>query len=286
MMFPFNPPVLIPRQYAYEPGTTFDLVITTGEPPRTYTVPPKILYHYTGIDTAAKILSNRNLRFSSPESFNDPFDLYDGLIDKRPKGKHKKLLGKEFLNSKPRTERKRLQKLFATSSIQLLTEARKFSLDVTKKSLGICCFSKRHDIGLLWSHYACKHKGVCLGFDFEPVNSNKEYVVIFNEVNYKSSIEPLNYYESRDAALENWIYSKSTIWSYEEEVRAFIYDRNGARDFDFERACLKEVYFGCNTTEAEREPILKLLEHVGYKNAIKKKMIIDPAIFNVRAVDV
>ncbi|WP_447845952.1 DUF2971 domain-containing protein [Pseudomonas aeruginosa] len=72
----------------------------------------------------------------------------------------------------------------------------------------------------MWSHYADKHKGICLGFDV-----SREIV---EEVEYKSDrllvelekdIDPSHL----DAELQQKLLrTKSSSWSYEKEYRSFI----------------------------------------------------------------
>jgi hypothetical protein len=38
-------------------------------------MPPERLFKYTSTDAASAILSNQTLQWSSPDAFNDPFDL-------------------------------------------------------------------------------------------------------------------------------------------------------------------------------------------------------------------
>ena len=39
----------------------------------------RIFYKYTSASTAAKIIEHRSVRYSSPRTFNDPFDVQSGL---------------------------------------------------------------------------------------------------------------------------------------------------------------------------------------------------------------
>jgi len=49
-------------------------------------------------------------------------------------------------------------------------------------NMGALCLSKEWSNPLLWSHYAAKHKGLCLGFDIDPA------VVEFLELSYVDSV--------------------------------------------------------------------------------------------------
>lgn len=87
----------------------------------------------------------------------------------------------------------------------------------------ILCFSKT-DVSpeseiLLWSHYAQKHSGVRLEFDFGSRNDHR-----FREICYSSHRPSINYQVSdnldyADEAMGRGIFTKSLGWSYEHEVR-------------------------------------------------------------------
>ena len=83
------------------------------------------------------------------------------------------------------------------------------------------CFSRNWSDPVQWSHYADRHKGICLGFDVP-----EDYVV---PVTYTASRLPvdLTLYreENVDAHLPEmlrWFATKYVHWSYEREVRLFI----------------------------------------------------------------
>jgi len=78
------------------------------------------------------------------------------------------------------------------------------------KRFGLICFCKHWHNPLLWSHYADKHRGICLGFDvvdggLTPINYVKE--------RSKLKLPPTK--ESMDELLS----TKFRDWQYEEELR-------------------------------------------------------------------
>lgn len=88
-------------------------------------------------------------------------------------------------------------------------------------TVGLLCFSKKWENPVLWSHYAAKHYGFCLGF-----NLNDGIAV---EVKYSKKRIELNFDgapTSEDLTgnhLLDLLGTKFESWSYEEEVRVFVY---------------------------------------------------------------
>jgi hypothetical protein len=84
------------------------------------------------------------------------------------------------------------------------------------KTTGLLCFSRDWYSPVLWSHYADKHRGICLGF----------------ELNDKHA-EPVDYVEERlimrgdrlafdESVVRKLLKTKYVHWSYEREVRVFV----------------------------------------------------------------
>jgi hypothetical protein len=136
------------------------------------------LYHFLNAKYGLEGIRNRRIKISRIMELNDPFEFLGADISDR-----------EF--------RKALKKTKSDMS----------------KTKGILCFSKTWKNPLLWSHYADKHKGVCLGFDV----SNE----IIEKVDYLSERFPVPQVLD-DAFMKKILFSKFEHWSYEQEYRAFI----------------------------------------------------------------
>lgn len=85
---------------------------------------------------------------------------------------------------------------------------------------GLVCFSKRWSNPVLWSHYADKHKGVCLGFDVpdyqvQQVTYTPERLAF--EFEEESTIPRV-----KAEAIEALLNTKFKDWAYEEEYRIFV----------------------------------------------------------------
>lgn len=107
---------------------------------------------------------------------------------------------------------------------------------------GLLCFSKSWGSPLLWSHYAQKHNGICLGFDLPD-----EKVVT---VTYQATRIEFNEADLTVESIESFLSTKYSEWNYEKEVRivtelAEVYqiDKNYYADFN-EDLVLREVVVG------------------------------------------
>jgi hypothetical protein len=98
--------------------------------------------------------------------------------------------------------------------------ARDFKKDQNSKT-GLLCFSGNWKNPVLWSHYAEKHKGVCLGFDLREGTFEKvkyEDKRLGSELN-KNDDDPTGLPKVLKEAL---LCTKSHHWKYEEEIRRLI----------------------------------------------------------------
>ena len=109
------------------------------------------------------------------------------------------------------------------------------------ETTGMISFSKHWHSPLLWAHYADIHKGFALGFD---ITSDRGW----GEVIYVNKPMPVKNVMTASEA-EDIVNTKYSGWSYEEEVRMWIYlvkrSANGLHFFDFNKQLvLKEVVVG------------------------------------------
>lgn len=147
-----------------------------------------------------------------------------------------------------------------------------------RDSLLICCFGKRNDSILMWSHYADCHKGVCI--EFEPYND-----IDITEVKYSKKRAKLNIYsiiqivlaydylqEKVDIKNKNVVRRllkpflvKSKDWKYEEEYRS-IYSKNEinekivtSNNMHFINAGnIKAIYLGCKVSCEDEKSVIMI----------------------------
>lgn len=182
-------------------------------------MPRKVFKYYSINENTISVLENHKLWFSTPNSFNDPFDCKINIDFGKTKSEINKNLMKyyqELLNDNEINESfKRLAwktKKF-NNVFNLLTH---YSF---ANRLGVCCFSEVPDSPLMWSHYSNSHTGICLKF----LNTTRNIVY--------DNLIPVQYYkeypkyilsktENIRSLLLQCVSSKSDDWDYEFEWRA------------------------------------------------------------------
>jgi len=131
------------------------------------------------------------------------------------------------------------------------------------------CFSRSWNNILMWSHYAEKHRGICLGFDVpDPMTKDVRYVgdlLVTGDLTNCSTDEKLR-------IIERLYSAKYSRWCYEEEVRVHssreeVDEETGQYFVNFgEDLSLKEVIAGARFPLSKR-PIQEALKN--YSEDIK-----------------
>jgi hypothetical protein len=229
------------------------------------------VYKFLDVDGAIKTLENQTLQFSSPSVFNDPFDCSEQMLYIPRK--------QEFLAKHYTPEAQKELEKFKTDD--------EFS-EFIRKSINqyglfkFSCFSKycdRPESGLLWSHYAQKHEGVCLCFNFWL-----DYPFLCYEVSYHNTFPKFNI---DDESFVRMSYSKSVIWRYEDEIRAQIFSKNREK-YEYRQfpvKSLNKVIFGLRASE---DTISKIRDILIEKYTISKisieKMELDTTTFSLKPI--
>jgi hypothetical protein len=190
---------------------------------------PAKLYRYRSIDEhLKKLIVHRELYFSPPIRFNDPFDCRPVFDIKGTKLEARKYLQRLVSKHMPVLNRKQRQEevcaILSDPSRNPLTAKGVASLQSghTKRlteSVGVLCMSTVSDNILLWAHYADAHRGVCLIFDASMEFFNSAQKVRYD--NFRPKINPI--FDSEDSMFNSALLTKSSDWSYEEEWRLIRY---------------------------------------------------------------
>lgn len=117
---------------------------------------------------------------------------------------------------------------------------------------------------LMWGHYADRHHGFCVVYKV-PKSFFSEGMVapsfrLIHEESYDSSIPDL----SSDIVINSALFTKSSIWSYENEVRILDFDMTTDRDVKVVElkdtgVSIEEVYFGVNCSDSTKKKIVTAL---------------------------
>ena len=175
------------------------------------------IYHLTSERWALESLRLQRLKLALLEDMNDPFEL----------------LGVEL---RTREDRRFFQR-------ELRPEM--------NRTVGVLCFSRTWDNPVLWSHYADKHRGICLGFDVPDE--------LLLKVRYVSERLPSNALtegtvQDREEFMKQLLGTKFAHWKYESEVRIFVKKDTdtGLHFTDFsDNLTLKEIIVGMQATTTE-----------------------------------
>jgi len=122
---------------------------------------------------------------------------------------------------------------------------------------------------LIWAHYGGSHKGFCIGYDleklisFEPTQFNC-IEVAYTDCEPSVEVGDLLLEESHFKMLQKILGTKSSPWSYEQEIRV-VTTPPGLHEHDFR--AVKEVYFGLRCSSDTRQAVMQALagRHVQYK---------------------
>lgn len=83
--------------------------------------------------------------------------------------------------------------------------------DAVSEQYGLMCFTEGWNSPLMWSHYADRHYGFCLGFE---VPDSKAKPVRYLRNRFRLDLSKLN-----EASIMKCLTSKYAGWSYEREIR-------------------------------------------------------------------
>ncbi len=235
----------------------------------------QMVYHYSSYETSIdKILLKQSLQFSDPTVFNDPFDCNENLlkINHNPKIVNdaiSSLKGKASRAQRRDIERKIKNPVNQASILKL--EREKFK---------ISCFSEISNEVLMWSHYADKHSGICVGFNF-PHKYDEKFILC--PVKYLNEMVPLEGNTDVLRTILYWLTTKSGRWAYEKEIRAITKCRTSStyEYINFDSRFVKEIIFGCKVTDSKiNKAMFKIKKsNLDYNNITFKKMEIDKTTF-------
>ena len=94
-----------------------------------------------------------------------------------------------------------------------------------KNKYGICCFSKKYDQVLMWSHYTDNHQGICIEIEIDEELCKNNNIFI-SEIDYVHNIENIVGRDTTLLSVIGLLCKKIKIWKYEKEIRLFCEGKN------------------------------------------------------------
>jgi len=193
------------------------------------------VYHFLPSKYALEDLQNRRLKIARFNEINDPFELAAATL-------------------RTRDERK----VFAGYRQEMAG------------TYGILCFSRNWRNPVLWSHYAERHTGLCLGFD---ICDSLLMDIIYTETRITLTRgDRLRREDLTPQVAERLLSMKFRDWSYEDEVRVFVRLE--------ERDSVTGLYF------RKFDERIKLAEAIAGHGCTVKRTEIKQAIGNDPKVDI
>ena len=239
-----------------------------------------------------RLLTNRELHFSSPKDFNDPFDFcipirfLDGTEDQI-----KSYLSQIARREEPKKTEEEIY-IFVEKRYRELPDD-KLGRDLlereyakrTTSEWGVHCFSEVNNETLMWSHYAKSQTGFCLG-----LNADKLFHYMTNESRIKGYwLDDVHYddeYPYISPYIDSWNSNdqlrqifrvKAKKWEYEKEWR-LIWAHERGRQIIFGNDIIEEIILGLSCSEENRERVMQLAK--GTKIEVYQASFIDRS-FNI-----
>ena len=246
---------------------------------------PQVLYKYrTWEDERHKdLLRKGEVFFASPDSFEDPYDC--NLPTVFPEGielfKYFYTVSLVLNNSFSEEEHFQFASYWAERTPIANPREREDIVSIFKKVFdsthGVLslCMSKNNEA--MWEKYGGNHKGYCVGLDI-PILCQTQFLSGGGVVDYIKGIPKIDYIlDTNDEQIQKQLFSKSDVWSFEEEYRLLKMNRGKAlsmrdRTMVLPRESVVEVYLGKNI-EIESEQEIREIVSNRYPNAMVVKCL-------------
>lgn len=242
-------------------------------------MPPK-LYKYRSFQVnSLRSITEAEIFYARPNTFNDPLDcdptieididrlnlerlLYRMLLRRLSKEdtfkdiNYLRYISSEYGDYKTDPEVEAYLK-------QMIVREIKHEIDDELGNEGVVSLSATWKSGLMWSHYADEHRGICIEYDTAeqehprllPVSYNAPRAIKTSDLwKWKVHADA----SSKDRVIQTYFYSKSSEWRYEREWRD-VSAKNGIKELPFR---ITAIMFGLRCDSAVITSIVKLLsEH-------------------------
>ena len=240
------------------------------------------------------ILANKQIRFTQPGLFNDPFEslphvrslgadeaVFAAISEANrqpdrskfatlPEEVRADITFEEFV-ALVRENQERGLAQFRAQEPDALPEQRTRLYDTVNNAVGVLSLVERPDNLLMWAHYSRDHKGFVIGFNsnhqfFHPERDDDELLKLLARVTYSTTRPSITL---AGVTVEELLLRKGRDWEYEREWRFLRYLQDATKTiivdghdcclFELPGQCIKEVVFGCRMSEKRRDDLLGIL---------------------------
>ena len=248
---------------------------------------PGVLYKYRDWNDSnhRKLLTDRELWFSSPKGFNDPFDTklrvsYDSLSDQEMR---LMLYQKLRLHSPAMSDeavRQQVEKrLIELRNPAFLKQLHDVNYEQAAAFFGFVSLAEEATTILLWSHYARSHAGFVIGFNTQELH--RDVGGEFTRVAYQPAYPPILPGlggEDDMRELMEVLNTKAAPWEYEREVR-ITKPQCSNKAMKFRPESVAQIIIGCNASAAHKQEIIEAAQ--GFPKASVLQAVISESAFAV-----
>lgn len=220
------------------------------------------VFKFGKLQYVKQTLENCTLKFSSLESYNDPFESsFRYLYHYNSHVARDNMFADLFKNKGKMTNKHPEQ-------IRQIVD-----LELEKKM--VSCFSTSPSEPLMWSHYSDDHRGICLCFNKYKIFNKLNFT--FSEVRYTNKFPDLNFFEGSTSIehlkpqINNILFTKSDNWAYEKEYR--FYSDSDKDIHNFIPDSLQGLILGSRVNEDDGKTIRKLVETYNDKHSTQVKIM-------------
>ena len=229
--------------------------------------PERFLYRFRelnptdlkSINRIQQIIVGSQLWLSSPEDFNDPFDMSAEIMVKGTL-KERKQRFHEFLKAQHKElswiQRRQLLPSFISKPSSEYSANFQKEFDRTIRNAGVCSFGIEGQNILMWSHYCARHTGVC--FQFEVARDPATFLQAV-PVEYDQNFPTVNWVKEYEKSIKVVMTRKHPNWAYEKERRIVI-PGGARRQHPFRPEALTGIILGCRSDEAVVAMLKDLLD--------------------------
>uniref|UniRef100_UPI003F4C5909 DUF2971 domain-containing protein n=1 Tax=Brachyspira catarrhinii TaxID=2528966 RepID=UPI003F4C5909 len=152
------------------------------------------------------------------------------------------------------------------------------------------CLTSKNNNTLMWSHYADKHRGICIEYNISKIFIDKNSSI--RKVNYNKNMayeEKMDYIkrfsdiridDKNITTLLELFCIKSKEWEYEDEYRILYYDSTSNSNGITIKLPIKNIYFGTETSEEDKKLIYDIIKNINMSRAKNNKIKIYESEFN------
>lgn len=232
---------------------------------------PDIVYKYRFWDNAyphhKKILTNQEVFFASPLTFEDPIDCknltrYDLLTDFEIYNKYLSESFKNNLHFSMGQHKAFADQWFEVSPMRDKVTVNQYMEDqfvALCNRLGVLCLTEKNALPEMWVKYSGGHTGICVGFDpkitfqFFGGGGKVDYYKVLPTIHPR----PKHSFEEQ---MTLQVYSKELKWEFEQEYRTqklFYVDNASVEDrtIRLPKRAIKEVIFGALMNENDKQEL-------------------------------